>query len=65
MSLMDEIRGTGASAPDPAFPHAPAGWTRAAALEAAKQEGLELGDEHWAAVRALQAYFARHEPTAI
>jgi tRNA 2-thiouridine synthesizing protein E len=65
-SLIDEIRaGGGAAAPDPVFPHAPAGWTRARALETAKQEGLELGDEHWEAVRALQGYFARHEPTAI
>ena len=65
-SLIDEIRAGGnAAAPDPAFPHAPAGWTRAQALQAAQQEGLELGDEHWTALRALQEYFARHEPTAI
>jgi len=64
-SLIDEIRAGGAAAPDPAFPHAPEGWSRERALDAAKQEGLEMGDEHWAAVRALQAYFARHEPTEI
>ncbi|MEW6687505.1 MAG: TusE/DsrC/DsvC family sulfur relay protein [Pseudomonadota bacterium] len=65
-SLMDEIRtGGSAGARDPAFPHAPEGWTRASALEAAKQESLELGEEHWAALRALQEYFARHEPTAV
>ena len=65
-SLIDEIRAGGSSAvPDPAFPHAPEGWTRARALETAKQEELELGDEHWAALGALQEYFARHEPTAI
>lgn len=66
MSLIDEIRaGGGPAAPDPSFPHAPEGWTRARALEAARQEGLALGEEHWAVVRALQEYFARHEPTAI
>jgi tRNA 2-thiouridine synthesizing protein E len=65
-SLIDEIRAGGSSAvPDPAFPQAPEGWTRARALEAAKQEGIELADEHWVALRALQEYFARHEPTAI
>ena len=65
-SLIDEIRaGGGAAAPDPAFPHAPEGWTRARALDVARQEKLELGDEHWAAVRALQEYFARHAPTGI
>jgi tRNA 2-thiouridine synthesizing protein E len=66
MSLIDEIRaGDGPATPDPSFPHAPEGWTRARALEVAKQEGLELGEEHWPVLRALQEYFARHEPTAI
>jgi len=66
MSLMDEIIGGGnGAAKDPRFAHAPAGWTPALALESARREGLELGEEHWAAVRALQEYFARHEPTAI
>ena len=66
-SLIDEIRagGNSAAAPDPAFPHAPEGWTRAHALATAQQEGLELGEEQWTALRALQEYFARHEPTAI
>ena len=66
MSLIDEIRAGGApAAPDPAFPHAPEGWTRARALEAAKQEGLELGEEHWAALRALQEYYAKHETPGV
>ncbi|MDH5352065.1 MAG: TusE/DsrC/DsvC family sulfur relay protein [Betaproteobacteria bacterium] len=65
-SLIDEIRaGGGAPAPDPAFPHAPEGWTRARALETAKQEGLQLGDEHWTALRALQEYYARHETPGV
>ncbi len=64
-SLVDEIRADGSSTPDPAFPQAPEGWTRARALESARQEGLELGEEHWSALRALHEYFARHEPTAI
>ena len=65
-SLIDEIRaGGGAPAPDPAFPHAPEGWTRARALEAAKQERLELGEEHWQALRALQEYYAKHETPGV
>lgn len=65
-SLMDEIRAGGAPvASDPAFPHAPEGWTQAQALQIARDEGLALEAAHWTALRALQEYFARHEPTAI
>jgi tRNA 2-thiouridine synthesizing protein E len=64
MSLLDEITGGGA-AKDPRFPHAPEGWTPAMAAEAARREGVDLGEEHWEALRALQEYYARHEPTAI
>ena len=65
MSLIDEIVRNGSNDGDARFPHAPEGWTPALAQEAARREGLALGEEHWAAVRALQEYFARHEPTAI
>ncbi len=65
-SLMDAIVGDGSDADkDPRFPHAPEGWTPAAAVEAALQDGLELGDDHWEALRALQEYCARHDATAI
>lgn len=65
-SLMDEIVGGGESAgKDPKFPHAPAGWTQARALEAAQREGLKLGDGHWAALRALQEYYARHDTPGV
>lgn len=47
---------------NPAFPYAPLDWTKASATEAARQEGLTLGQDHWAAIRALQEYFSRHEP---
>ena len=61
-SLMDGIIGSeDGSGSDPEFPHAPAGWTPAAALEAARREYLTLSDGHWEALRALQDYFARHE----
>jgi len=65
-SLMDELRSDGApAAPDPAFPHAPEGWSKARALEVARAEGLKLEEAHWTALRALQEYFARHDPTTI
>ena len=47
------------------FPHAPAGWTPAAAVETARDEGLEIGEEHWEAVRALHEYCARHGGAAV
>lgn len=65
MSLIDAIVGGHGSGREAGFPHAPEGWTPAAAQELAQREGLELGEEHWSALRALQEYFARHEPTAI
>lgn len=61
-NLMDAIVGGGSdAAKDPRFPYAPEGWTPAAAIEAARQDGMELGADHWDAVRALQDYAARHE----
>jgi len=66
MSLMDEIiGGGGGAARDPLFPHAPDGWTPARAVESAQREGLELGENHWEALRALQEYYARHAATAV
>jgi tRNA 2-thiouridine synthesizing protein E len=65
-SLMDEIIGGGSGADkNPLFPHAPAGWTPALAVESARQEGVELGEEHWDALRALQEYHARHAASAV
>ncbi|MCO6414272.1 MAG: TusE/DsrC/DsvC family sulfur relay protein [Thiogranum sp.] len=46
---------------DPDFPYAPDGWTRAAAEQTAKDEGLELSPDHWDQLRALQEYCYRHE----
>ena len=50
---------------DPLFPYAPPDWRREAALELARQEQLTLGDDHWAVVRGLQEFFARHEYGAV
>lgn len=61
VSLIDGIleAGNGVSK-DPKFPHAPDGWTTELAGKMAQQEGVKPGEEHWAAVRALQEYFAKH-----
>ena len=61
MSLLEAIRNNdNVASKEPHFPHAPADWTRASAIEAAKQLGLKLSEDHWEVVRALQEYFARH-----
>lgn len=56
----DQIQGREAT-PDPQFPHAPAEWNRAIAVELARQEGLAMADEHWDVVRSLQLFYSRHE----
>ena len=43
------------------FPHAPPGWTQAAASSLATAEGLEITENHWDAVRALQEFYSRHD----
>jgi tRNA 2-thiouridine synthesizing protein E len=59
---MDDILHPGAKkSADPDFPNAPEGWQKTTAIEAAKNEGLALDDDHWELVRALQEYFAKHE----
>ncbi|HHJ17324.1 MAG TPA: TusE/DsrC/DsvC family sulfur relay protein [Gammaproteobacteria bacterium] len=43
------------------FPFAPEHWDEDDALNLARQEGLELGPDHWAELRALQEYCAHHD----
>jgi tRNA 2-thiouridine synthesizing protein E len=63
---MDDILHPGLSKNlDPDFPHAPPGWTRAQGKARAKEENLEMGDDHWALVKALQDFYARHEADSI
>ena len=65
-TLMDGLIGReGGAGKDPRFPHAPAGWTQAAAIGIARQEGIELGENHWDALRGLHEYYARHQGSAI
>jgi len=58
---MNEIMNPSAAQSDAKFPHAPEGWSRQAAESAAKADGMELTDDHWEAIGALQAYFAKKE----
>lgn len=63
---MDDIMHPGLNKnQDPDFPHAPPGWTRAQGKTQAKEENLEMGDDHWALVQALQDFYAHHEPNDI
>jgi TusE/DsrC/DsvC family sulfur relay protein len=58
---MNEILNPGSVQRDPAFPNAPDDWTRGSAEEAARADKIELTDDHWSAIKALQGYFARRE----
>jgi len=63
-SLMDGIVGNDPQ-PDPRFPHAPAQWSPEGAVRTARDEGLEVGEDHLEALRALQEYFARRPGHAV
>jgi TusE/DsrC/DsvC family sulfur relay protein len=52
-------------ATNPDFPHAPLDWTRDEATRIAREEGLELNEDHWETVRALQTYYANHEDDTV
>jgi len=52
-------------ATDPDFPHAPLDWTREETVAAARAEGLELTEDHWETLRALQRYYANHEDDSV
>ena len=43
------------------FSHAPANWSPAAAEAVASEDGLELTEDHWQLVRALQEYYDKAE----
>lgn len=43
------------------FPHAPAHWDIKHAEEIAKEDGLQLSEDHWDVIRALQEYYQKVE----
>lgn len=52
---------TGQDRRDREFPYAPMGWERKAATRLAAGEALDLTDDHWEAIRVLQACYAEEE----
>jgi tRNA 2-thiouridine synthesizing protein E len=51
--------------PDPDFPNAPIDWSRSDAQELASSEHLNMTEEHWQVVCALQEFYARHDGPTI
>ncbi len=43
------------------FPHAPADWDVSVAETVAREDGLQLTEDHWQLVRALQEYYDKAE----
>ena len=43
------------------FPNAPHGWSIELALADAKEDNIEMSDEHWQLVIALQEYYSKVE----
>lgn len=43
------------------FPNAPHGWNLDAAAETAKADGINLSDDHWELIQALQEYYHKVE----
>jgi len=55
----------GQSRPDPDFPDAPMEGTCNDAMKIAREEGLELTEDHWNVIRALQHYYVQHADDTI
>ena len=56
---MSEIMNPGAVVRDAEFPDAPDDWNRRTAEEAAEADGIQLTDDHWETIKALQNRFAQ------
>ncbi len=52
---------TGQNERDDSFPNAPRGWSRKVASERSAADDLELSEDHWEAIRVLQACYADEE----
>ena len=58
---MQEIMNPGTVRRDAEFPDAPPDWSRERAEAAAKADNVELIEDHWRVITALQHYFVEHE----
>ncbi len=61
----DFIRPGFETRPLPDFPDALSDWSRQEAEALARTEGLIPTEEHWRAVRTLQALYARHDEPSV
>ena len=43
------------------FNNAPHGWNTAMAAKLAKEQNLDLTEDHWEAIMGLQEYFSKHD----
>lgn len=59
------IRSTHSTKSESGFPHAPLGWTHEHAENLARREGIELSEDHWQLIYALQEFYARHDGPTI
>jgi tRNA 2-thiouridine synthesizing protein E len=59
--ILEELRQQQEAELHPDFPNAPVGWTKKEAARIAADLGIEMTDEHWDVVRALQDYYEAHE----
>ena len=60
--ILKELRYvTGVEHKDGEFRDAPMEWSRGQAEKLAQEEGVELTDDHWEAIRVLQACYAEDE----
>ncbi len=61
---MDDILHPNSETKSQEFPHAPEAWNPDIARARAEEYDIELQQDHWAAIRALQEFFVRNtEPT--
>lgn len=59
----DEILNPGAVRADADFPWAPPQWSPESARRVAEEFDIEVGEDHWVVIRALQEYYGRHDGT--
>jgi len=57
---MDDILHPTSETGNQEFPHAPQGWNTNIARERASEYNVELTEDHWDAINALQELFARN-----
>lgn len=46
---------------NPSYPYAPFDWSESDAIQMARQQGVEIDQDHLELLRALQEYFSKHD----